>query len=115
MLAVAIICWLVGMVLAHYQRIFALAPLALASCVLAGMIGAAQGHSIQSIILTCLVIVVCLQLGFLVGALIAVPDDNSLPFRKLRRNDSPVVQPANHTDGRERADASPVLKGGAES
>ena len=95
MLALAIGCWLVGMVLAQYLRIFALVPLALASCVLAALIGAAQGHSIQSIILACILIVVCLQLGFLLGAWIAVPgaDRSRLPIRKLTSKKSRVMQP----------------------
>jgi hypothetical protein len=82
MLALAIGCWLVGMILAQYFRIFALAPVALAACVPAAFIGVAQGHSFQSILLVCLLIVVCLQLGYLFGAWLALT--GRLPMKKGR-------------------------------
>ena len=64
----AIGCFLVGMMLAQYLRIFALGPLAVLACVFA-----ARGHMTGSLIWDCALIVVCVQLGYLAGALIAIP------------------------------------------
>ena len=77
MLMLAIGCFLVGVMLAQYLRIFALGPLAVLACVFA-----ARGHLTGSLILDCALIVVCVQLGYLAGALIAIPQAN--PFSSLQ-------------------------------
>lgn len=76
MLALIISCWLVGMVLAQYFRIFALVPLILVACVLAAIINGLQGYGLEHIVVACLLIIVCLQLGFFFGAWIALPDED---------------------------------------
>ena len=81
MLALAVSCWLLGFVLARHLRIFALAPLMLVCCVVSATIGVADGLTIQSILIACAIIVVSLQTGFLVGALVAEPGVHRLPFR----------------------------------
>jgi hypothetical protein len=68
MLMLAIGCFLLGMMLAQYLRIFALGPLAVLACVFA-----ARGQLTGSLLWDCALIVVCVELGYLVGALIAVP------------------------------------------
>ena len=87
-------CWLLGLVLAQHLRVFALAPLMLVYCVFSATIGAANGLTIQSILMACTIIVVSLQTGFLVGALVAAPDEHRL--------NSPSVSPANHDTGGEQ-------------
>jgi hypothetical protein len=72
MLMLAIGCFLVGTMLAQYLRIFALGPLSVLACVFA-----ARGHLTGSLILDCGLVVVCLQLGYLVGALITIPQATS--------------------------------------
>ena len=75
--------------LRNISRIYVLLPLILATCVVAGIIGAAQGHQFEQIILDCIVIVVCMQFGFLVGALLAVPrkDRPRFPIKKIKVRD----------------------------
>jgi hypothetical protein len=68
MLMLAIGCFLVGMIIAQYLRIFAVAPLAVLACFFA-----ARGNLTGSLILDCALIVVCVQIGYLAGALIAIP------------------------------------------
>jgi hypothetical protein len=74
MLMLAIGCFLVGMIIAQYLRIFAVGPLAVLACVFA--IGSGRAHLTGSLILDCALIVVCVQLGYLAGALIAIPQAN---------------------------------------
>jgi|SRR4029079_12927224 hypothetical protein len=77
MLALAISGWLLGMVLAQNLRVFALVPVALVSCIVTAIIGAAQGFGLEHVGLACLVLVTCLQAGFLMGAGIAAGEDRS--------------------------------------
>jgi hypothetical protein len=71
MLMLAVGCFLVGMIIAQYLRIFAVGPLVVLACVFATLM--ARGHLTGSLIGDCALIVVCLQLGYLAGAFIAIP------------------------------------------
>ena len=79
MLVLAVSCWLLGFVLARHLRIFALIPLMLVYCLVSATIGAANELTIQSILIACTTIVISLQTGFLVGALVAEPGLHRLP------------------------------------
>jgi hypothetical protein len=74
MLMLVIGCFLLGMMVAQYLRVFALAPLAVLACVFATFME--RGHLTGSLIWDCVLIVVCVELGYLAGALIAIPRAN---------------------------------------
>jgi hypothetical protein len=94
MLMLATGCFLFGMIIAQYLRIFAVGPLAVLACVFATLM--ARGHLTGSLIWDCALIVVCVQLGYLAGALIAIPGVAPLVRHKTHDRD---WRPATDIDG----------------
>ena len=97
MLALAISGWLLGMVLAQNLRVFALVPVALVSCIVTAIIGAAQGFGLEHVGLACLVLVACLQAGFLTSAAIVAGEKGSPRKKTFSRLFGPLDNQKPHS------------------
>ena len=71
---------LVGATLALYFRVLVLAPVSLVGWVYIAQIGVTDGYSTGLILLECVLVVVCMPLGYLVGALIPHARDVKAPY-----------------------------------